>query len=213
MILMKRITIVILLIILAGLIFWYLTRRNPTGEAVNTDREPTQGQELETNEQNETNDQDTEALNTSNWETYTSTAHGFTIRHPQEIDIQNTGDGELLSLWGPSQQEGTEFYDGISLHFTSGSLEGKTLDDFVNQIYTDAQNDPINEQVSPVQPILIGEESGLTFDVRGYGDSTYIYLPKGEGEYLRITENTQDPSSQGFEKITDAMLQSLRLVE
>ena len=58
---------------------------------------------------------------TENWKTFTS-PEKFSLKYPLDAKVQENGSIVSLGIWGPTQKEGTEFYDGISLSFKIGNL-------------------------------------------------------------------------------------------
>jgi len=62
----------------------------------------------------------TEEIDTSNWKTYRNEEYGFEFKYPEDwkIDFLSNGQASIFNLnlfkWGPTQREGTEFFDGGS---------------------------------------------------------------------------------------------------
>lgn len=148
------------------------------------------------------------------WQTYTSQDLGFAVRHPEDVEVQRRQDGSITFIkWGPTQREGTEFYDGIRVQITQGQLGGKSLRAFVEQKVQEEKNDPVTQTVSSIEQVSIGGKIGYKYDISAFGDRTINYLPKGNGEYLRIIDGTIEPKNQGFKQTVKRMLASLRIIQ
>lgn len=147
----------------------------------------------------------------ANWETYTSSEYGFLIKHPKDVKQETTSEGEQFSKMGPTQTTGTELFDGISVVITSGNLGEDDFEEFVSKKYDEIKNDPIQPQVGERMSVTIAGKSGYALRVKSIGDSTRIYLPKGDSEYLEIINSTVEPTNreQTFQKTVDTMLSSL----
>lgn len=144
---------------------------------------------------------------TADWETYEAEA-GWSIRYPETVDV-NEGRVVSFMMFGPTQKESTEFYDGISLTARSGALGGLTLMEFVNQKVEEIEGDPVSDVVSGPTSVSISEYSGYRLTTSGFGTFEYYYLPLGESGYLEIIDATQDPTGQGFEETVEMMLNSI----
>jgi hypothetical protein len=146
------------------------------------------------------------------WQTYRSEEHGFSIMHPTDIDVeQRAREAVRFFKVGPSQVEGTEVFDAISLTFNSGSTEGESLRDFVEARHNEVKSEPVTESVSDIEPVNVSSYSGYQFTVVSLGEFTHIYLPKGESEYLHIINSTVDPTGQGFDETVETMFSTLTI--
>lgn len=143
----------------------------------------------------------------SQLQTYVSPNPRYQFNYPGDLEVQHHGDGTLtLVKWGPTQQEGTEFYDGISLNFKTGQLNGATLKEFVDQ--RAAELGGVFE-TSPPASASVGTLSGYRFHVKGYVEGEYYYVDLGTNSYLEIIDATKDPSNAGFASIVSGVLASL----
>lgn len=143
-----------------------------------------------------------------NWTTYENTTLGFSITHPIDLPPEKQSETIVFSKWGPSQKVGTGFYDGISLIFESGFYNG-TFSSFVENEQQNTQEWPTFESVSDLRTLTMAQREAWGFDVIAMGEHTYFYVKKDSQEYLKITNNTQDPTGQGYKQIVDQMLNSL----
>jgi len=147
----------------------------------------------------------------TSWNTYTSTEYRFSISYPSSVLHATTQEGERFYQLGASQSQGTELYDGISVVIRSGSLSGKSFAQWVDENYADIKNDPVQPRVGEKKPVVIAGKEGIAFTVSSLGDRVMIYLPKGNNQFLEISNGTVEPadSQQGFQKTVDQMLSSI----
>lgn len=145
------------------------------------------------------------------WKTYTSSEYGFTISHPPDVTHDTMPEEERFYKHGPSQSSGTELYDGILLLIKSGNLSGKSFEQWIDEKYAVLKNDPVQPRMGEKKTVTIAGKQGISFTVSSLGDRTMIYLPKGNNQYLEISNGTVEPaeSTQGFQKTVDQMLSSL----
>ena len=148
------------------------------------------------------------------WEVYESVEHGFKIAHPPDV-LQEPRPGEEVRFvkFGPTQQLGTELYDGISVSFDSGQVTGEGgFEEFVRSEYVRLSADPGASSVSDFGEVTVGAHTGYAFRESGLGEFTHVYLPKAGGSgYVHIVDSTVDPTDQGFVDMVRQMLDSLVL--
>jgi len=147
------------------------------------------------------------------WQTFTSKEHQLTLEYPQEATVSATNDGAIrILVMGPTQQTGTEFYDGISISIDSGQLPNQlTFDEYVGSRRDTLTKDPIITSVSDITPISIGQHNGATFTFEGLGRHRFIFIPNNRG-YLEIADSTQDPTNQGYKEQVNQILNSITLL-
>lgn len=147
------------------------------------------------------------------WEAFNSVKYDFVIRYPSDVNHDTTAEGERFFKTGPTQSLGTELYDGISVTIYSEGLGDDTFDTFVQSKFKEMRNDPVNSQVSEIRKITIAGKNGYAFDVQSLGDSTHMFLPKENDEYLAIVDGTVEPTNrkQIYRTIVDRMLSSILL--
>lgn len=146
----------------------------------------------------------------NNWQKYTCVPLGFSITHPADLNPQKQGETIVFSKWGPSQKEGTEFYDGISLSFSSG-FYNNIFDNVVRQKLQEATDWPNYVSSTDPQALTMSNREAWIFEVVSMGKSKYIFVKKSDTEYLEIVDSTKDPTRQGFENTVTQMLDSLQI--
>lgn len=147
-----------------------------------------------------------------NWVTYASEQFGFSIIHPPNMEIsEDPQEGVRFTKLGPTQKQGTEFYDGISLTFSSGSYSEDNLETFVEAEHAKMQEEAVTQNLSNIEKVTINGTEGYQFKSVSLGTFTHIYLPAGEKRYVHIVNATLDPEDEGFEKTVNTMLSTLEI--
>lgn len=149
----------------------------------------------------------------SGWETSSFSSIGFSIDHPPDFQVQENQEGSstLLKL-GPTQREGTEIYDGISMTFDTGGY-ANDLQAFAEERRQISIAEPSTESAGNLEPVTIAGIEGYQYRMVGLGEFTIVYLPKDEDTYFRISYLVSDPANQGFEGLADTILSTLNLEE
>lgn len=144
------------------------------------------------------------------WQSYSSDEHNFSIMYPPDIDIeQRERNAVRFTKWGPTQREGTELFDAISLTFNSGSLGGESLESFVMNKIEEERESPVSEVTSDLRETSVSNINGFEYEVASLGESTHIYLPNRNNRYLLIINGTKDPENQGFSETVEQMLSTI----
>lgn len=151
-----------------------------------------------------------EGAGMEDWNTFSKEGVGFTFMYPPDLEYREYEDGTYsVSKWGPTQKEGSEFYDGISLSFKVGELGGMTMADWVDKKYGELKE--VFEVTAPEEVELAGVPAHK-MHVKGIIEADYYYLPLGEASYLEIINATKDPTSAGFADTVQKVLSSLKLL-
>jgi hypothetical protein len=144
------------------------------------------------------------------WKTYVNKKFGIQIRYPKEIKLIEDPDGSFgFSLWGPSQTEGVELYDGIAVGFTAQELGDMTLQEYAKSQVRQMKANNLNILL-PLKETRIGDQDCFMVRVRGLGEFRYIYLVnKQSNTVIQIEDGTRDPTNKGFQEIVDTILSTL----
>lgn len=146
----------------------------------------------------------------ANWNTYTDKSLGFSLKHPNNIKPETYNDGIfVLSLWGPTQKEDTEFFDGISISITKKPLAGKTLVEVVEE-YRKGSEEIAGEKINPASPTIIGGVAGLTYQAM---NNDYYFIPYQSDSYLEILNLTADPGALGYLDTATKILESITIIQ
>lgn len=149
------------------------------------------------------------------WELYKSEKLEFSINYPPEVEVNEQPDGTVnFSLLGPTQKEGTEFYDGLAINIEPGTYTNDGFEDFVNEKYEELENDRVH--VSSITPLEETELNGnscykftTTSTMFDTSEVNYLYIQKAEVEYILVSSFVSDPTDQGFEEASNKILSTL----
>lgn len=144
----------------------------------------------------------------SNWQTHTH--DDFILRYPPEIDISEAENQTILTQWGPSQQPNTEFYDGISLSFTTISLQDQTFEDWINQtLDQETQHADLTEEVTST---TINQYPSFTFTTQGLGQTRHYLAvsPLNPNLAVHIRNSTVDPTNQQLDTTVNLILSTFQ---
>lgn len=146
---------------------------------------------------------------------YNNKELGFRMHHPVEMNIEGIsespeGKGIRLTHWGPTQTEGTELFDGVSVTIIKGSTEeGVTLDQHTN-VQLQRANE-IGSVITPKHTTTLAGKQAFSYTVESLGIHTHYYLPIEDDTYLHIITLSPDPTSQGYNQWIQGMLASLEI--
>lgn len=151
---------------------------------------------------------------TADWKTYTSSEHNFTLKHPPassiEIEASTENSPIKLTMIGPTQKAQTDMSDGALMYFWAGDLVGKSLKEFVDEIANDSE---VSILLRPVTPTTFKNQRGYTFQKRGLGDVTSIYISKDNMSYFALSYVVEDPTNQGFQKTVNTILSTFKFTK
>jgi len=151
-----------------------------------------------------------EGAGMEDWNTFSKEGVGFTFMYPPDLEYREYEDGTYsVSKWGPTQKEGTEFYDGISLGFKVGDLGEMAMNDWVDKKYGELKE--VFEVTTP-EKVEIAGISAHKMHVKGMIEADYYYLPLAEMSYIEVIDATKDPTSVGFAETIQKVLSSLKIL-
>jgi hypothetical protein len=144
------------------------------------------------------------------WPVFISQVLNFSIKRPPDMEPMEENNMVAFSKWGPSQKEGTGFYDGIGLSFETGNYSG-SFSALVNEKLQEIKDWPTYESSTEPEAIIMAGKEAWSFEAVTMGTATYIFVKRNQTEYLEIINSTKDPTGQGFEAIVEKILRSLEL--
>jgi hypothetical protein len=141
------------------------------------------------------------------WLTYVDKEKGFLIKHPKDLKPEMLADGDIvITKWGPTQKEQTEFFDGINLAFRTEPLEDNNLMKTIES--KKKMNEEIYGEKNEIKKIIVNGQDGLSLESSGWN---FIYLPRPNGWYLEVLNMSQDPGNLGFETLTLKMIETIKI--
>ncbi len=139
----------------------------------------------------------------ADWKTFTTS--DFSIQYPAEMRTPQSEEGYFFELWGPTQKDGTEFYDGINIGISTGSLKGQTIKDIAIKAQTASRENLGDQPVSNLQSSQVNIYRGYEYSVVGLGKMNYIFITNGtKYAKIRYLLNT-DPQNKGYQETIDKM--------
>ncbi len=144
-----------------------------------------------------------------NWETYTSSTQGFSLRHDPTLTVVDDGqNGVRLYKWGPTQKGETELYDGILLSVRKVATPQGGEAYLTDQIQQMTQHGTITASLSKDR---LNGLSVQRMEFSGLGDYTFIFVPVGDSHLIEIAFIVPDPTMAGFRNTVDLMLSTFKL--
>jgi hypothetical protein len=188
--------LVVALVVVGGALIWYYQART-TGHSVLPANTPSPILSL------------TPSPTVETWVTYRNERLGFAMQHPPQMNVHDNGNELVFVHLGPTQREGTEVYDGISL-----SVARETFARGVNSLQRHAEQQLAAAQqhgtiVVPLQPRTVAGLSGYAYTLEGLGRFTVIFVPHTMNTTLRLSYLVADPQNRGYQTMVDRMLSSL----
>lgn len=132
--------------------------------------------------------------------------------YPARFQLEERPDFDLVKLTfiGPTQQEGTEVYDGIIINFRLEDIpENADLETAAKQA---AQANPeVTEIINPVSQSQLAGYEAYTYRSRSLGEYTHYILNYSGDQFLHISYTAPDPENQGYQQIVNEILDSLSM--
>lgn len=145
---------------------------------------------------------------------YSDPAGLYTLLYPNDYQL-DTSDPAHPRIFksGPSQRPQSEMSDGALVVFESVDLTGKTLEQVVDERIQALESNGVSEISSPKKAIVLNGYSGFTYEERGLGSATNIFIQKDptSTEALLITYLVADPEGKNYQQEVDALLSTIEL--
>lgn len=147
----------------------------------------------------------------SDWENYSNPDIGFMIKHDPDLQLAVRGKTDVsFYKWGPTQAEGTEVYDGMTISFRRTSVDGSSV-----EAYTNEQIDlfkQVGEITEPLHDTKVNGIPAKSFRASSLGDFTIIFVPLDAKTIIEIGYLAPDPGNLGFQNTIDKILSTFTLV-
>lgn len=142
----------------------------------------------------------------------------FSLLYPNDyvLDTQSTSpNGPMVRFYkrGEQQRPQSEMSDGVIVVIETVSLDGQSLEQWVDeQLKTQAEGG-VSEVVAPKRPVLWNTYPGFTYQFRGLGESAVIALQKdlNSDTAVVITYLVADPQNQNYQAEVDSMLRTIQI--
>lgn len=140
----------------------------------------------------------------------------YSFLYPNDYTL-DTQDPVHIRIYkrGVTQRPQSEMSDGALVVFESLELEGKTLEEWVDEHIRLSTADGTSEVTVPKTAATIGTYPGFTYTLRGLGESRYIVVQKDtqSNVAVNITYAVSDPNNVGYQKEVDAILTTVQLLK
>ncbi len=145
------------------------------------------------------------------WKTYFGNGLGFEMKVPSDMEIDHFEDEVRFQFRGPTQEAGTELYDGISIVVNKISIkEGQTIKNAAEEMFQ--EDEKLGEINIGLHAVNFAGSEGYAHTSTTLGQNNKIIIPSG-GEALVISYMAPDPTGQGFSKTTSKILSTFKLIE
>ncbi|MCX6722477.1 MAG: PsbP-related protein, partial [Candidatus Staskawiczbacteria bacterium] len=130
----------------------------------------------------------TDAIGTENWKTYTNTTYGFSIKYPKELNISDektVTDSIFSVIWNSSK---TGFENASGMRISIYQRNGKTPNEWIIPNYSFVKNisvDGINGIIAHAIVVMNGDFNATVFQ-----KGNYIYLIQTSSD---LSDASKDP--------------------
>lgn len=146
----------------------------------------------------------------SDWENYSNPDIGFMIRHDPDLQLAARGKTDVsFYKWGPTQVEGTEVYDGMSISFRKTALDS-SFEAYANEQI--GLFEQVGEITEPLHDLKVNGIPAKSFKASSLGDFTIIFVPIDDKNIIEIGYLVPDPGNLGFQNTIDKILSTFTLV-
>lgn len=143
------------------------------------------------------------------WTTYHDQGLEFSIERPNNAEVQPSDTSVTFLYTGPTQQEGTEVYDGISFTVASVTLPTATTLEEYAQTLAEGSPGLHTELLDQVQKTSVNGMSAYRWRIEGLGTFTHYLIPTGDGAgAYHISFTAPDPDNRGYQQAAQHMIAS-----
>ena len=139
----------------------------------------------------------------------------YSFLYPNDYTFDEQNNGEVIRVYkqGPTQKGQTEMYDGVIVSFQLINLEGKTLENYVDEQIANATLDGVSEVTAPKSKITVNGYNGFTYTLRGLGEFPIYVMQKDASSTNAVSISTlvADPGNLGFQDDVNAILNTLTI--
>jgi hypothetical protein len=208
----KILSIILIVVILGGISgYMFLSQRKTSISIDNISPTPNTIQPSPSfSEEKEKNDLQ------SGGSSYLDTAGIFSFLYPNDYTL-DTQDPKHIRIYkkGDTQRPQSEMSDGALLVFEPVTLQGKSLETFVDTRIKESTADGTSEIIEAKKTITHTTYPGFSYSLQGLGTSQNLVLQKDKNSpnAVVITYSISDPQNKGYQKEVDAVLASIKLLK
>lgn len=144
------------------------------------------------------------------WQHLVSTTNNISLSYPQDARVEDSPGSINISIYGPTQKDGTELFDGISLTISTLPLNGSKLESAANNQWQNNSQTPKTGTVSQLQKINYADKDGFKYTLSNFSQNDIYILPLTQDLYLNVTEIILDPKDIGFAQLTEQIVSTIR---
>jgi len=146
------------------------------------------------------------------WIQYSTPSSNLTFYYPQDAEVTENIEGINVTILGPTQTEGTELHDGLSLNLSTSPLNGRTLEEVATERRQESANEPVVENVTEVEQIQYANKQGYSYTVSSLGTRDVMFFPLSNDLYLQVINGTVDPTNAGFHETAEQIVSTIKEV-
>ena len=140
----------------------------------------------------------------------------FTFLYPNGYTVDTEGDGQYTRIFkrGATQKGQTEMYDGVIVLLETVNLQGKTLEEFVDERLASFESSDVVKVSQPKKAVSLNTYPGFTYETEGLGSARDLVIMKNgqSTTALVVTISVMDPENVGYQEEVNAMLSTIELV-
>jgi|GEM_PF-2935807 hypothetical protein len=150
-----------------------------------------------------------EELSQIDWENYYNEEFRVGFSYLPTMNIESNQDGSISFVHlGPTQELGTEVYDGIIFSVNRiDNTEDLSLSEYAQMRLDNNEIATVAEEVSEYESNNL---SGYSYSLISAGsETTYIFLRHENNSILELRYSVSDPGDYGYQEMVDYMLNSI----
>jgi hypothetical protein len=142
-------------------------------------------------------------------------AYSFLYPNDYVLTEENGGTHIRIHKTGATQQGQTEMYDGIIMVFETISLEGKTLEGWVDTHIATTTADGTLTVITPKTLTTLNGHPGFMYKTRGLGEAEHLIIQRDlkSDNALVISMLVADPQGKNYQEEVDAVLSTIELLK
>jgi len=126
------------------------------------------------------------------WQTFVNNYYGYKIRHPSEVSVKNSRNGDVVLQKDKS----------VNISIAQKILSPTDSINTAVETDIDEKQQKINNDftlMESISPVAIGSQTAYTFSSQEYDDQmSYFYLPQDQNKYLFIIVKSGGQGSYDF---------------